>query len=164
MKITKISLLNFRNYDKTDIKFNENMNIFVGENAQGKTNILESIVILALTKSHRVGVNPNIIKFNKSRCSIKGTIKKNKLISKLEYRQKDDKKELFINNKKINRNSDYLSNLNVIVFIPDDLEIIKGSPVFRRNLLNIELCQIFNNYVNTYNEFNKILKNRNEYL
>ncbi len=164
MKITKINLLNFRNYDKLDIKFNNNMNIFVGNNAQGKTNILESIVILALTKSHRVGVNPNIIKFNKKKCSIKGTIKKNGIISKLEYKQEEDKKELFINNNKINRNSDYISNLNVIVFVPDDLEIIKGSPVFRRNLLNIELSQISNKYINTYNQYNKILKTRNEYL
>ena len=134
MKITKINLLNFRNYDKTEIKFNNNMNIFVGDNAQGKTNILASIVILALTKSHRVGVSPNIIKFNKSKCSIKGTIKKNNNISKMEYNQIDDKKELLINNNKIKKNSDYISNLNVIVFTQDDLEIIKGSPVFRRNL------------------------------
>ena len=164
MKITKINLLNFRNYDKTDIKFNNSMNIFVGNNAQGKTNILESIVILALTKSHRVGTNPNIIKFNKNKCSIKGTIKKNNTISKLEYRQVDDKKELFINNNKIKRNSDYIGNLNVIIFVPDDLEIIKGSPVCRRNLLNIELSQISKKYLNTYNEYNKILKTRNEYL
>ena len=164
MKITKINLLNFRNYDKTEIKFNNNMNIFVGDNAQGKTNILESIVILALTKSHRVGVSPNIIKFNKSKCSIKGTIKKNNNISKMEYTQIDDKKELFINNNKIKKNSDYISNLNVIIFTPDDLEIIKGSPVFRRNLLNIELSQINNKYLTTYNEYNKILKTRNEYL
>ena len=164
MKITKINLLNFRNYEKSDIKFNNNMNIFVGDNAQGKTNILESIVILALTKSHRVGVNPNIIKFDKHKCSIKGTIKKNNIISKLEYTQIDDKKELFINNNKIKKNSDYISNLNVIIFTPDDLEIIKGSPVYRRNLLNIELSQISSKYLNAYNEFNKILKTRNEYL
>ena len=164
MKIKQISLLNFRNYDKENIKFNDNMNIFVGENAQGKTNVLESIVMLALTKSHRVGVSPNIIKFNKKKCSIKGTLKKNNIISKLEYKQIDDKKELFINNNKIQKNSQFIGNLNVIVFIPDDLEIIKGSPVFRRNLLNIELSQISSQYLNTYNEYNKILKTRNEYL
>lgn len=164
MKITKINLLNFRNYDKIDIKFNDTMNIFVGNNAQGKTNILESIVILALTKSHRVGVNPNIIKFNKNKCDIKGTVKKKNIISKLEYKQTDDRKEIFINNNKIKKISDYISNLNVVVFVPEDLEIIKGSPVFRRNLLNIELSQISNKYLNTYNEFNKILKTRNEYL
>ena len=70
MKIDKITLTNFRNYLSTSVKFHENMNVFVGDNAQGKTNILESIIILALTKSHRVQTNPNIITFGKSKCKI----------------------------------------------------------------------------------------------
>ena len=140
------------------------MNIFVGDNAQGKTNILESIVILALTKSHRLGVNPNIVMFNKKRTKIKGTIKKDKIINKLEVQISDDDKKLLINNNKIKKIVDYISNLNVIVFSPDDLDIIKGSPNIRRNLLNIQLSQISKVYLNTYNEYNKILKTRNEYL
>lgn len=140
------------------------MNIFVGDNAQGKTNILESIVILALTKSHRLGVNPNIVMFNKKRTKIKGTIKKDKIINKLEVQVSDDDKKLFVNNNQIKKIADYISNLNVIVFSPDDLDIIKGSPNIRRNLLNIQLSQISKVYLNTYNEYNKILKTRNEYL
>ena len=111
------------------------MNIFVGNNAQGKTNILESIIILALTKSHRVGVNPNIIMFNKKKCKIKGVIKKEKIISKLEFSQDDESKQLSLNGTKIRKVSDYISNLNVIVFTPNDLDIIQGSPNVRRNLL-----------------------------
>ena len=140
------------------------MNIFVGNNAQGKTNILESIIILALTKSHRVGVNPNIIMFNKKKCKIKGVIKKDKIISKLEFSQDDESKQLSLNGTKIRKISDYISNLNVIVFTPNDLDIIQGSPNIRRNLLNIELSQISKTYLNTLNQYNKVLKTRNEYL
>lgn len=164
MKITNIELTNFRNYIKMNIKLNDQMNIFVGDNAQGKTNILESIIMLALTKSHRVVNNPNIITIGKSSCKIGGTIKKDKLLSKLEIILNNDEKKLFINKKQIRKIADYISNLNVIVFTPDDLEIIKGSPNIRRNLLNIQLSQLSRNYLNTYNEYNKILKTRNEYL
>ena len=164
MKIKELKLINFRNYSNITIKFGSNMNIFVGDNAQGKTNILESIVILALTKSHRVGINPNIVMFNKKKAKIKGNIKNDLLLNKLEIDISDDKKLLYINNNNIKKVSDYISFLNVIVFSPDDLDIIKGSPSIRRNLLNIQLSQISKRYLNTYNEFNKILKTRNEYL
>ena len=140
------------------------MNVFVGNNAQGKTNILEAITILALTKSHRVGNNPNLVQFNKMKCSIKGVIKKNQIITKLEVDIIDDQKKLIINNTNIKKVADYISNLNVIVFSPDDLDIIKGSPNIRRNLLNIQLSQLSKDYLNTYNQYNKLLKTRNEYL
>ena len=164
MKIDKISLINFRNYINTTVKLNEKMNVFVGDNAQGKTNILESIVILALTKSHRVVNSPNIITFGKNKSKIEGVVKKDKLISKLQVELTEDDKKLYINKKNIRKVADYISNLNVIVFTPDDLEIVKGSPNIRRNLLNIQLSQISKTYLNTYNEYNKILKTRNEYL
>lgn len=163
LKLTKLKLINFRNYSNLNIKFSNNMNIFIGNNAQGKTNLLESIVFLSLTKSHRVGQNPNVVMFNKNVCKINGVIKKADIITKLECRI-GDKKELFKNGTIIRKVSDYISNLNVIVFGPDDLDIVKGSPNNRRNLLNIELSQIDKDYLNTYNEFNKILRIRNEYL
>lgn len=140
------------------------MNIFVGDNAQGKTNILEAITILALTKSHRVGVNPNIIMFNKNKCKINGIVKKDKLITKLGVEVSNDTKKLIINNTNIKKVADYISNLNIIIFTPDDIEIIKGSPNIRRNLLNIQLCQLYRDYLIKYNEYNKLLKTRNEYL
>ncbi len=164
MKLTKINLLNFRNCANINIKLGEKMNIFIGNNAQGKTNILEAITMLALTKSHRVGVNPNIIMFDKKKAQIKGVVKKNKIISKLEVNISEEGKSLKINQTDIKKVADYIANLNVIVFTPDDLEIIKGSPNIRRNLLNIQLSQISKIYLNTYNEYNKLLKTRNEYL
>ena len=164
MKITKLNLLNFRNYSKQVISFDKNMNIFVGDNAQGKTNILEAITILALTKSHREGNNPNIIMFNKNKCKISGNIKNEKIINKLNIEISEDNKKLVINNTNIKKVADYISYLNIIVFTPDDIEIIKGSPSVRRNLLNIQLSQLSRVYLKVYNEYNKLLKTRNEYL
>ena len=164
MRISKLKLINFRNYPKLDISFEKNMNIIVGDNAQGKTNILESIVILALTKSHRDGVNPNIIMFNKEKSKISGNIRNGKILNKLLIEINNEKKVLKVNNNNIKKVADYISYLNVIVFTPDDLEIVKGSPGVRRNLLNIQLSQISRDYLKIYNEYNKILKTRNEYL
>jgi len=164
MKISKINLVNFRNYSKCSVSLNDNMNIFVGDNAQGKTNMLEAITILALTKSHRVGNSPNIIMFDKSKSTISGTVKDNRVISKLKVEIMDESKKLSINNTIIKKVADYISHLNVIVFTPDDLEIVKGSPNIRRNLLNIQLSQLSKEYLNVYNEYNKLLKTRNEYL
>ena len=164
MKISKINLINFRNYSKSTISLCPNMNVFVGDNAQGKTNILEAITILALTKSHRVGTSPNIIKFDKTKCSISGTIKRDKIITKLNVEITEDTKKLSVNNTNIRKVANYISNLNIIVFTPDDLELVKGSPNVRRNLLNIQLCQLSKDYLNIYNEYNKLLKTRNEYL
>ena len=140
------------------------MNILVGDNAQGKTNVLEAIVLLALTKSHRIGTNPNIIMFGKQKCKINGVVKKNKIVSKLEVEITDDFKKLRINQTDIHKVADYISFLNVIIFTPDDLEIVKGSPNVRRNLLNIQLSQLSKEYLKNYNEYNKLLKTRNEYL
>ena len=93
MKITKINLVGFRNYLNTTIEFGKNMNIFVGDNAQGKTNILEGITILALTKSHRIGVSPNIIMFDKNKCKISGSVKKEKVLTKLNVEITEDTKK-----------------------------------------------------------------------
>ena len=140
------------------------MNIFVGDNAHGKTNILEAITFLALTKSHRIGINPNVIQFNKNKCRLVGVVKKEKIISKLEIEMTNDYKKLKINQTDIKKVADYISYLNVIIFTPDDLEVIKGSPSIRRNLLNIQLSQISKEYLKYYNEYNRLLKTRNEYL
>ena len=164
MKISKINLVNFRNYLNTTISFGNSMNIFVGDNAQGKTNILESIIFLALTKSHRIGTSPNVIMFGKNKCKLCGIVKREKIISKLEIEITEEEKKLKVNQNEIRKVADYISYLNIIVFTPDDLEIVKGSPNVRRNLLNIQLSQLSKEYLKNYNEYNKLLKTRNEYL
>ena len=164
MKISKINLLNFRNYSKLNLQLNENMNIFIGNNAQGKTNILESIHLLALTKSYRSINDFDLVKFGKDKAIIKGRIKNNGIIKDLEISLEKGKKTLYLNKNIIKRTADYISNLLIISFSPDDLEIIKDSPSVRRNILNIQISQLSKLYLNTYNEYNKLLKTRNEYL
>lgn len=165
MYLSKIELTNYRNYSKLKVKLDPNINIFIGNNAQGKTNILESIYVLALTKSHRYGVENNLIRKEMLACRIKGTIKEEKKIKDLQFvlTNKSEKK-VVVNDKEVKKISDYIFNMKVIMFCPDDLEMIKGSPAFRRNFMNIEISQLFQFYAQYLNEYNKILKNRNEYL
>lgn len=164
MKIEHIKLINFRNYDELELDFNPNINIIEGNNGQGKTNILESIYVLSLSKSNRDGYDSDMIKFEKDSLSLEGKIIDNDLIKKLRVDITPNKKRVFINNKEIHKIKDYISNFCVISFVPTDLDIIKGSPSVRRNLLNIDISQLFNNYITYLNEYNKIIKIRNDYL
>ena len=164
MRIEHLKLVNFRNYSNLEINFNSNVNIFVGDNGKGKTNILESIYVLSLTKTNRSSLTDNLIKFNEEISKIEGLIKRDDLIKKQTVCLTKNNKQIFINNKEIRRIKDYISNFCVISFTPDDLEIIKGSPNIRRNMLNIDISQLHNNYISYLNEYNQIIKIRNEYL
>ena len=164
MFLNKLNLIHFRNYKKLDIKLSPNINIFVGDNAQGKTNILESIYILAVTKSHRLGSEEHLIQFKEELAKIKGTVKKDVISHNLEVDISALNKKVFLNQTEIRKISDYITNLNVILFCPDDLEMIKGSPANRRNVFNVEISQFSKEYIQCYNEYNKLLKTRNEYL
>ncbi len=164
MKIDRLKLTNFRNYLDLEIELNHSINIFIGNNGEGKTNILESIYILALTKSNREGNENDLIKFNENFTKINGIIKIRDVIQKREVYIEKMKKHLFVNNKEIRRNRDYINGLSVIEFTPQDLEIVKGSPNIRRNMLNIDISQLHNNYITYLNEYNKVIKMRNEYL
>ena len=165
MFLKKIELKNFRNYDNIELNFRKNINIFIGNNAQGKTNILESIYFLSITKSHRTSKESFLIKENKIFTKVTGKIRNDSGISKkYEIVLNENGKKVSINDNLEKKISDYLSNINVIMFCPDDLEIIKGSPQKRRYFLNIEIGQIHNDYLKHLNNYNKLLKNRNEYL
>ena len=164
MYLSNLELSHYRNYKKEKIKLTSGINIFIGDNAQGKTNILESIYILALTKSHRIGYENNIIQNGYEACKLNGSIKNDKIRTDLKLIINNDTKQVFINDNKVQKIATYISNMNVIMFCPNDLDIIKGSPQIRRNLLNIEISQLYPQYINYLNEYNKLLKNRNEYL
>ena len=164
MRIEHLKLTNFRNYSSLEIDFHKNVNIFIGDNGKGKTNILESIYVLSLTKTNRYGIEDNLIKFNEECAKIEGLIKNNNLIKKQEIKFSKNKKQIFINNKEMRRIKDYISNFCVISFTPNDLEIVKGSPNIRRNIINIDISQLHNNYISFLNEYNQIIKIRNEYL
>ncbi len=165
MYLEELQLRNFRNYDALKIKLNSHFNIFYGNNAQGKTNLLESIYVLGLSKSHLLNLDSNLIKDGTDICKIKGIVKKNKLKTKLEVELKNDQKILKIDDNEIKKITDYInSSINVIIFYPEDLEIIKGSPNNRRNFINLELSQLSDNYLKILTEYNKLLKIRNDYL
>ena len=164
MRIEHLKLTNFRNYSSLDLDFNQNVNIIIGDNGKGKTNILESIYVLSLTKSNRFGLEENLIKFDEEIAKIEGLIRKDDLIKKQEVQITKRKKQIFINNKEMHRMRDYISNFCVISFTPEDLEIVKGSPNIRRNMINIDISQLQNSYISYLNEYNQIIKIRNEYL
>lgn len=164
MILTNLQLKNFRNYDNIDLSFNKKINIFIGNNAQGKTNILESIYVLSLTKSHRTNKDLFLIKKNSLFTKIIGTINDNDKNTKYEVLINENGKRVSINDKPLKKVSEYLSKINAIMFCPDDLEIIKGSPQERRSFFNISISGFNNDYVRYLNEYNKILRTRNEYL
>jgi len=164
MRINDINIINFRNYNKIFIEFDQKMNILIGNNGEGKTNILESIYVLAITKSHRAYIDKNLITSGSSFSKLNGNITSLNGKKEMELLISTKGKRVSINRIIKKRISDYISNLTVILFCPDDLDIIKGSPGVRRKYLNIEIGQLDNKYLNYINEYNELLKNKNEYL
>lgn len=164
MYLQQLNLTNFRNYENVNIELGRGINIFYGNNAQGKTNILEGIYFLALTKSHRTNNDYELLKENKESFSVNGSLKKDDMTYKLKIQYIDKKKKYYIDNSEIKKSTDFLSNLNVIIFYPDDIELIKGMPEVRRKFLNTELSQLYPIYFRVLNEYNKLLKMRNDLL
>ncbi len=164
MILKKIELTNFRNYEKLSTRFYKGVNIIYGDNAQGKTNLLESIYVLGLTKSHRSFIDNNLIRKEAEFLSIKGIVSRGVIDNKLEITIDNHNKYFKIDDTSIKKVSDYISQMNIIIFYPDDLEILKGSPQLRRKYLNVELSQLYNSYYIVSNDYHKLLKIRNDYL
>lgn len=164
MYIKKVKLHNFRNYGALQVSLYKGINIIYGENAQGKTNLLESIYVLGLTKSHRSFIDNNLIKEGEDYLTIEGVINNESFDDKLNVYIDPKNKILKYNGNVVKKISDYISIFNIIIFYPDDLEIIKGSPQIRRKYLNLELSQLYSNYYILISEYSKILRMRNEYL
>lgn len=164
MKIDSLKLLNFRSYSSLFLKFDSNLNIIYGMNGAGKTNIVESLYALSLTKSFRTNNDNLMIMKNKNVTKVEADFIINNEKSNYQLILQNHEKKVKINDVKINKISDYVSNIFMILFNPDDLKIIKDSPALRRKLLNIELSQLDHNYILYLNGYNKILKQRNIYL
>lgn len=164
MVIKDLELTNFRNYDKLKLNFSDGLNIIYGNNAEGKTNILESIYVLAITKSHRVNIDKLLICNHMDFSKIKGSVVASEKTKKMEILINQKGKRVKINDVVIKKISNYISNFKVIMFFPNDLELIKGSPSYRRKFLNIEIGQIDNKYLSSLNEYNVLIKSRNEYI
>ena len=165
MQIKKIKLQNYRNYDNFEIDLGQNLNIIIGNNAQGKTNLLESIYVLAVTKSFLSINDKGLIKFNNKFAKISGEITNNvRKNNKLEIIFSDKGKVVKVNGKEIKKLSDYISIINVIIFSTDNIRIFKESPNSRRKYFNIEISQINKNYLKYLSDYNILLKQRNEFL
>ena len=164
MIIRNIKLKNFRNYENLDFVLNNRLNIIIGNNAQGKTNILESIYFLSLTKSFFAVNDKVVIKKNCLYARIDGVITSNNGCNNLSILVNNYGKYLKIGNKEIKKSSDYLGYLKVILFSPDNIRLLKEGPSIRRRFLNIEISQLSKIYILILNQFNDLLKQRNEYL
>lgn len=164
MFLQQIKLTNFRNYASLNLKLKNGINIFYGNNAQGKTNILESIYFLGLTKSHRTNFDNELVMNEKEGFKLEGIIKNDKIKTNLCIKYFNKTKNLYVDNNMKSDLFSYLYNMNVIIFYPDDIEIIKGMPEIRRKFLNTELSQLYPAYLKILNDYNKILKIRNSLL
>lgn len=164
MKINKIILKNYRNYDNLEIDFNDNLNIIIGDNAQGKTNLLESIYVLAVTKSFLSITDKSLIKFDNKFSIIKGVLESNNSKDNLEILFNDNGKVVRINNKEIKKLSDYISKMNVVIFSTDNIRMFKESPGARRKYFNVQISQMNRKYLKLLNDYNVILRQRNEFL
>ncbi len=164
MKILNLHLNNFRNYRETSISFSKSINIFIGDNAQGKTNILEAIHILATTKSFRSVKYENMLKHDENSFRIECEILKNDVFKKVKINYDLKNKLFFINDKKINKISDILGIINVSILCPEDIQIIKGDSHYRRRFIDIALCQLDKVYLINLIEYQKVLRNKNAVL
>ncbi len=154
---------NFRNYKKQEINLNKKINIFYGDNAQGKTNIIESIFVCSLGKSFRAKKDKELIKINEQNCSIEIDFEKSDRDGKILF-SIGNKKNIYLNEIKIKKLSELLGNINTVIFTPDDINILKGGPQNRRKFLDIMISQLRPKYMHVYSLYIKTIEERNLYL
>lgn len=165
MIIKSMELMNFRNYEFLNLKFSEGTNILYGDNAQGKTNVLEAIYLSATTKSHKGSKDKDIVNFSAEEAHIRTYLEKEGTEYKVDmHLRKNKSKGIAVDGQKLKKAADLLGLLNVVFFSPEDLSIIKNGPAERRNFVNIELCQLDNFYLYNLNHYNKIVNQRNKLL
>ena len=163
MLITNLELQNFRNYEEQKIKFNKNINIFYGDNAQGKTNIIEAIFLTAFGKSFRTSKEKELIKQGQEFLNILLKYQNKNREGNIKI-QISNKKNILVNGVKIKKLSDLLGTINIVLFTPDDINILKNGPAERRRFLDMMIGQIRPNYVNNLNLYLQVLEQRNNYL
>ncbi|MEG0294765.1 DNA replication/repair protein RecF [Enterococcus sp.] len=164
MRLNELQIKNFRNYDEAHLTFDKNLVIFLGENAQGKTNLLESIFVLSMTRSHRTAQEQELIGWEQENAYIKGVIQKKHTTVPLEILLTKKGRKTKVNHIEQKKLSSYVGQMNVILFAPEDLSLVKGSPQLRRRFLDMEIGQINPIYLYDLVQYQKILKQRNQYL
>lgn len=165
MFIKSMELNNFRNYDSLAINFHKETNILYGDNAQGKTNILEALYICGTTKSHKGSKDKELIKLDKQEAHIRMFIEKNQIPHKIDMHLKKNKtKGIAIDGIPIKKSSELIGLVNIVFFSPEDLSIIKNGPGERRRFIDMELCQLDKVYLYNLTKYNKIVNQRNNLL
>lgn len=165
MIIKSIELAYYRNYDSLNMQFDSGTNILYGDNAQGKTNILEAIYVSATTKSHKGSKDREIVNFDKDEAHIRTYLEKEGVETRVDmHLRKNKSKGIAIDGQKIKKAADLLGLCNVVFFSPEDLGIIKNGPAERRRFVDMELCQLDSFYLYNLNCYNKIVNQRNKLL
>lgn len=165
MKLLSIELKNYRNYRETHIDFDKNVTIFFGDNAQGKTNVLEAIYVCATTKSHRSAKDRDLILFGEDEAHIKMMLEEGDRKVRVDMHIKKNKsKGIAVDGVMLKKASDLFGYLNVVFFSPEDLNIIKNGPGERRKFIDFELCQLDKIYLHNIVNYNKVLSQRSRLL
>ena len=165
MIIRSIELRNFRNYENLDIAFDEGTNILYGDNAQGKTNILEAAYMSGTTKSHKGSRDKEMIRFEENEAHIRTVVEKNEKQFQIDmHLRRNGAKGVAINKIPIKKASELFGILNIVFFSPEDLNIIKNGPSERRRFIDLELCQLDKLYLSDLSNYNKVLNQRNKLL
>lgn len=165
MYIKSLQTLNFRNYENLSLDLCPNVNVFIGDNAQGKTNILELIYYCGFAKSHRTNKDKELIRWNCNETFIRLDVYKKRLDKIIDIKiLKDGKRAIKINSIKINKIGELIGTFNVVMFSPEDLKIVKESPGIRRKFMDMEISQLNIKYYNNLVSYNKIVNERNSIL
>ncbi len=166
MHITDLHITNYRNFTRQDLSFSPNYNFIIGDNGQGKTNLIEAIYLLGMAKSFRISTDRDLVKNGEDYFYVKGLYYPNgsEDSESLELGYDKKKKNAKHNGQVEKRLSDWIGNLKTIVFLNQDIELILGSASNRRRYMDMVICLSDHAYLDTLQDYNKVLRNRNRYL
>jgi len=163
--VNNLKITDYRNFKEVNINLNSELNIFIGNNGQGKTNLLESIYLCSIGRTFRLNSENDLINFNENKSKIEISLSKNNNNIKIEIiLEKNKRKQVKINGVKLEKTAEMIGVLNNVIFTPDDMKIIKDSPTERRKFINIDISQIKPKYKYLLNQYKKIVTQRNNIL
>lgn len=164
MHITDLELKNYRNYTELAVSFDNKVNVILGENAQGKTNLMEAIYVLAMAKSHRTSNDKDLIRWDEEYAKIEGRVVKHNGSIPIQLVLSKKGKKAKVNHIEQKKLSQYIGAVNVIMFAPEDLNLVKGNPQVRRRFIDMEIGQVSAVYLHELSQYQKMLQQRNHYL
>lgn len=164
MFVKKLHLEHYRNIEHLSLSTDASVNILIGANAQGKTNILESLFVLALTKSHRTHKDKELIRFEQQQARLSAEVIKKYGDTKLELVISQQGKTAKLNGLEQKKLSGFVGSLNVVMFAPEDLEIVKGSPSIRRRFMDMEIGQVHPSYLHHLSQYQRVIAQKNTFF